>query len=161
MDDFRTGFGWDVHALVPDRPLVLCGVRIPYEKGLLGHSDADAPIHALIDALLGAVAAGDIGQRFPDTDPAFKDADSALLLQAVLRLPELSDWRIVNADLTIVAQAPKLAPGVPAMRERLAELLSVGVDRVSVKAKTAEKMGPAGEGRAIEAFASVLICKKG
>lgn len=160
MDDFRTGFGWDVHELVPNRALTLCGVRIPFDKGLLGHSDADAPIHALIDALLGARAAGDIGSHFPDSDPKYKDADSASLLRDVLRLPAMTGWRVVNADLTIVAQAPKLAPFVPSMRKTLADLLGIEEDRVSVKAKTAEKMGSVGEGRAIEAFAGVLIRRK-
>jgi 2-C-methyl-D-erythritol 2,4-cyclodiphosphate synthase len=141
------------------RPLVLGGVTIPYTHGLLGHSDADALLHALTDALLGAAGMGDIGRHFPDTDPAFKGADSfALLVEARRRVGE-AGWAVVNVDSTIVAQAPKMAPHIPAMRERIAQALSISADQVNVKAKTAEKMGPVGEGRAIEARAVCLLAR--
>lgn len=155
----RIGEGWDTHALVTGRPLVLGGVIIPHTHGLLGHSDADALLHALTDALLGAAGLGDIGRHFPDTDPAFKGADSfALLVEARRRVGE-AGWAVVNVDSTIVAQAPKMAPHIPAMRERIAQALSVSADQVNVKAKTAEKMGPVGEGRAIEARAVCLLAR--
>ncbi|HIV70280.1 MAG TPA: 2-C-methyl-D-erythritol 2,4-cyclodiphosphate synthase [Candidatus Aquabacterium excrementipullorum] len=153
----RIGEGWDTHALVTGRPLVLGGVTIPHTHGLLGHSDADALLHALTDALLGAAGLGDIGRHFPDTDPTFKGADSfALLVEAHRRVVQ-AGWQVVNVDTTIVAQAPKMALHIPAMRERIAQALSVGVAQVNVKAKTAEKMGPVGEGRAIEARAVCLL----
>jgi 2-C-methyl-D-erythritol 4-phosphate cytidylyltransferase / 2-C-methyl-D-erythritol 2,4-cyclodiphosphate synthase len=153
----RIGEGWDVHALVAGRPLILGGVQVPHDKGLDGHSDADALAHAITDALLGAAALGDIGRHFPDTDARFKGADSmALLVEAARRVRE-AGFEIGNIDSTIVAQAPKLAPFIGAMRERLAAVLGVAVDQVNVKAKTAEKMGPVGEGRAIEARAAVLL----
>ncbi len=153
----RIGEGWDTHALVTGRPLVLGGVTIPHTHGLLGHSDADALLHALTDALLGAAGLGDIGRHFPDTDPNFKGADSfALLVEAYRRVAE-AGWQVVNVDSTIVAQAPKMAPHIPAMRERIAQALAVDVGCVNVKAKTAEKMGPVGEGRAIEARAVCLL----
>lgn len=155
----RIGEGWDTHALVMGRPLVLGGVTIPHTHGLLGHSDADALLHALTDALLGAAGMGDIGRHFPDTDPAFKGADSfALLVEARRRVGE-AGWAVVNVDSTIVAQAPKMAPHIPAMRERIAQALSISADQVNVKAKTAEKMGPVGEGRAIEARAVCLLAR--
>lgn len=155
----RIGEGWDTHALVTGRPLVLGGVTIPHTHGLLGHSDADALLHALTDALLGAAGLGDIGRHFPDTDPAFKGADSfALLVEARRRVAE-AGWQVVNVDSTIVAQAPKLAPHIPAMCKRIAQALSVSTDQVNVKAKTAEKMGPVGEGRAIEARAVCLLAR--
>ena len=153
----RIGEGWDTHQLVTGRPLILGGVTIPHSHGLLGHSDADALLHAITDALFGAAALGDIGRHFPDTDPAFKGADSvALLVEAVRRVRD-AGWEPVNVDATIVAQAPKMAPHIPAMRERVAASLGIPVERVNVKAKTAEKMGPVGEGRAIEARAVVLL----
>jgi 2-C-methyl-D-erythritol 2,4-cyclodiphosphate synthase len=157
--DLRVGEGWDTHALVAGRSLVLGGVRIPHTHGLLGHSDADALLHAITDALLGAAGLGDIGRLFPDTDPAFAGTDSMrLLAEAALRV-RAAGWGVVNVDGTIVAQAPKLAPHIPAMRERIAAALGLAVDVVNVKAKTAEKMGPVGEGRAIEARAVCLLAR--
>jgi 2-C-methyl-D-erythritol 2,4-cyclodiphosphate synthase len=154
---FRIGEGWDTHALVAGRPLILGGVTIPFDKGLLGHSDADALLHAITDALLGAAGLGDIGRHFPDTDPAFKGADSVQLLQEAARRVQQAGWRIGNIDSTIVAQAPKLAPHIGAMRERIAAALQLDAAAVNVKAKTAEKMGPVGEGRAIETRAVCLL----
>jgi 2-C-methyl-D-erythritol 4-phosphate cytidylyltransferase / 2-C-methyl-D-erythritol 2,4-cyclodiphosphate synthase len=153
----RMGEGWDVHALVGGRPLVLGGVTVPHDKGLDGHSDADALAHAITDALLGAAALGDIGRHFPDTDAQFKGADSMALLAEAARRVRAAGFQIGNIDSTIVAQAPKLAPHIPAMRERLAQVLGLAPDQVNVKAKTAEKMGPVGEGRAIEARAVCLL----
>jgi 2-C-methyl-D-erythritol 2,4-cyclodiphosphate synthase len=154
---FRIGEGWDTHALVTGRPLVLGGVVVPHTHGLLGHSDADVLLHAITDALLGAAALGDIGRHFPDTDPAFRGADSALLLAEAARRVGVAGWEIGNIDSTIVAQAPRLAPHIEAMRTRIAEVLGVEPSQVNVKAKTAEKMGPVGEGRAIEARAMCLL----
>lgn len=153
----RIGEGWDTHQLVTGRPLILGGVTIPHSHGLLGHSDADALLHAITDALFGAAALGDIGRHFPDTDPAFKGADSVALLVEAVRRVRAAGWEPVNVDATIVAQAPKMAPHIPAMRERVAASLGIPAERVNVKAKTAEKMGPVGEGRAIEARAVVLL----
>lgn len=153
----RIGEGWDVHALVPGRPLVIGGVHIPHHLGLLGHSDADVLLHAITDALLGAAALGDIGRHFPDTEPQFKGADSVALLQEAARRVRATGWDIGNLDATIVAQAPKMAPHIPLMRTRIAEALGLSEDQVNVKAKTAEKMGPVGEGRAIEARAICLL----
>lgn len=153
----RVGEGWDTHALVADRPLILGGVTIPHTHGLLGHSDADALLHAITDALLGGAALGDIGRHFPDTDPRFKGADSVVLLQEAARRVQEAGWGIVNVDATIVAQAPKMAPHIQAMRECIAQALAIPADRVNVKAKTAEKMGPVGEGRAIETRAVCLL----
>ncbi len=154
---FRVGEGWDIHALVEGRKLILGGVEIPFHKGLLGHSDADALLHAITDALLGAAALGDIGTLFPDTDMQFLGADSAMLLtEAGARVRALG-FEIGNIDCTVIAQAPKLSAFKPAMRERIAEILGVAVDQVNVKAKTAEKMGPVGEGLAMEARAVVLL----
>jgi 2-C-methyl-D-erythritol 2,4-cyclodiphosphate synthase len=157
--NMRIGEGWDIHQLVEGRKLVLGGVEIPYSKGLMGHSDADALLHAITDALLGAAALGDIGKHFPDTDPQFKGADSALLLAKVAFDVRALGYRIVNLDSTIIAQAPKLAPHIQPMRERIAFVLDLEVGCVNVKAKTAEKMGPVGEGLAIEARAVVLLVK--
>ena len=153
----RIGEGWDTHALVTGRPLVLGGITIPHSHGLLGHSDADALAHAITDALLGGAALGDIGKLFPDTAAEFKDADSMLLLAEAGRRVRAEGWQIVNIDSTIVAQAPKMAPHIGAMRTRLAEVLGIEAARINVKAKTAEKMGPVGEGRAIEARAVCLL----
>ena len=157
--NIRIGEGWDIHALVAGRRLVLGGIEIPHDKGLLGHSDADALLHAITDALLGAAALGDIGTLFPDTDPTFKGADSAALLTEAARRVRALGWDIVNVDSTVVAQAPKLAPYKAAMRERIAQVLGIAADCVNVKAKTAEKMGPVGEGLAMEARAVVLLNK--
>lgn len=154
----RVGEGWDIHVLVDGRRLILGGIDIPCAKGLLGHSDADALLHAITDALLGAAGLGDIGAHFPDTQPQFKGADSAALLAEVVGKVRSLGYQIGNVDCTVIAQAPKLAPHIAAMRSRIAEVLGVGVDRVNVKAKTAEKLGPVGEGRAIEARAVVLLC---
>jgi 2-C-methyl-D-erythritol 2,4-cyclodiphosphate synthase len=157
--DLRVGEGWDTHALVTGRPLILGGVTIPHSHGLAGHSDADALLHAITDALFGAAALGDIGRHFPDNDAAFKGADSAVLLAECARCVRDAGWAIVNVDATIVAQAPKMAPHIGAMRERIAAVLGLGIDRINVKAKTAEKMGPVGEGRAIETRAVCLLAK--
>ena len=154
---FRIGEGWDVHALVPGRPLVIGGVRIPHTHGLLGHSDADVLLHAVTDALLGAAGLGDIGRHFPDTDARFKGADSAALLAEAARRVGEAGWRVGNVDSTVIAQAPKLAPHIPAMVQRIAEVLGVGADQVNVKAKTAERLGPVGQGASIEARAAVLL----
>ncbi|MFY7857638.1 MAG: 2-C-methyl-D-erythritol 2,4-cyclodiphosphate synthase [Rubrivivax sp.] len=155
--NLRVGEGWDTHALVTGRPLVLGGVTVPHTHGLLGHSDADALLHAITDAVLGAAGLGDIGRHFPDTDPAFRGADSVRLLQGAVARAGEAGWQLVNIDSTIVAQAPKMAPHIPAMRERIAQAVGLPVEAVNVKAKTAEKMGPVGEGRAIEARAVCLL----
>lgn len=153
----RIGEGWDVHALVAGRPLILGGVTIPNDKGLLGHSDADALLHAITDALLGAAGLGDIGRHFPDSDERFRGADSTMLLAEAARRAREQGWQVVNLDSTVIAQAPKLAPHIEAMRARIAQVLAIDVSQVNVKAKTAEKMGPVGEGRSIEARAVVLL----
>ena len=153
----RIGEGWDIHALVEGRQLVLGGVEIPHTKGLLGHSDADVLLHAITDALLGAAALGDIGTHFPDTDVRFKGADSAVLLAEAARRVRDKGYEIANVDSTVIAQAPKLAPHIAAMCARIAQVLGVDVAQVNVKAKTAEKMGPVGEGLAMEARAVVLL----
>ena len=157
----RIGEGWDTHQLVTGRPLVLGGITIPHTHGLLGHSDADALAHAITDALLGAAALGDIGKLFPDTAAEFKGADSMRLLAEAYRKVREAGWQLVNIDSTIVAQAPKMAPHISAMRSRLAEVLDIDAAQVNVKAKTAEKMGPVGEGRAIEAHAVALLVAAG
>lgn len=154
---FRVGQGWDVHALVADRPLVLGGVTIPHRLGLLGHSDADVLIHALIDALLGAAALGDIGRHFPDTDPRWKGADSRVLLRRTVSLLAQAGWRVGNVDSTVIAQAPKLAPHIPAMVAHLAADLGVTEGEVNVKAKTSEKLGYAGREEGISAQAVALL----
>ncbi|HXD04534.1 MAG TPA: 2-C-methyl-D-erythritol 2,4-cyclodiphosphate synthase [Burkholderiaceae bacterium] len=157
--DMRIGEGWDTHALVTGRPLVLGGVTVPHTHGLLGHSDADALLHAITDALLGAAGLGDIGRHFPDTDARFKGADSTVLLAQAAGLVRAAGWRIANVDSTIVAQAPKMAPHIPAMRERIAQTLGLQADQVNVKAKTAEKMGPVGRGESIETRAVCLLMR--
>jgi 2-C-methyl-D-erythritol 2,4-cyclodiphosphate synthase len=161
MTDIRVGEGWDVHALVPGRPLVLGGVTIPFDRGLLGHSDADALLHAITDALLGAAGLGDIGRHFPDTDERFRGADSSKLLAEAARRVRDQGWQIGNVDSTVIAQAPRLAPHIEAMRAGMAQALGVDAQRVNVKAKTAEKLGPVGQGQAIEARAVVLISRVG
>jgi len=154
---FRIGEGWDVHALVEGRPLILGGVHIPHTHGLLGHSDADALLHAITDALLGAAALGDIGRHFPDTDVRFKGANSWDLLRETAARVRQAGYEIGNIDSTVIAQAPKLATYIESMRERIANALDVAMSQVNVKAKTAEKMGPVGLGEAIEANAIALI----
>ncbi|MGV3499881.1 MAG: 2-C-methyl-D-erythritol 2,4-cyclodiphosphate synthase [Hydrogenophaga sp.] len=157
MSTLRIGEGCDVHRLVTDRPLVLGGITVPHTHGLLGHSDADALLHAITDALLGAAALGDIGRHFPDTDERFKGADSGVLLAEAARRVRAAGYAIGNIDSTVIAQAPKLAPHIPAMVERIAALLDLQPSQVNVKAKTAEKLGPVGRGEAIEARAVVLL----
>ncbi len=157
MTNIRIGEGWDVHALVEGRKLILGGVEIPYDKGLLGHSDADVLLHAITDALVGAAALGDIGTLFPDTDPQFRGADSAVLLAEAARRVQDEGYAIGNIDCTVIAQAPKLMPYKAAIRTRIAAVLGLEEGQVNVKAKTAEKMGPVGEGRSIEARAAVLL----
>ena len=158
--DFRIGQGYDVHALAEGLPMVLGGVRIPSQTGFVAHSDGDVAIHALCDALLGALALGDIGHLFPDTDDRWKGVDSTELLAAVLALPEFSGWSVVNADITIALQAPKLAPHIAAMRARLAEVMGISPDRVSVKATTTEHLGFVGRREGCEVWAIVLIARK-
>ena len=153
----RIGHGYDVHRLVTGRKLILGGVEIPYEKGLDGHSDADVLVHALMDALLGAAALGDIGKLFPDTDAAYKGIDSLLLLDRVWAAVEAKGYRISNVDMTILAQAPKLSPHIPAMRERLAKRLGLEPDQVNVKATTEEHLGFTGRGEGISAHAVCLL----
>lgn len=155
--NIRIGEGWDTHALVTGRKLILGGVEIPHSHGLLGHSDADALLHALTDAVLGAAGMGDIGRHFPDTDPSYAGADSRVLLVEAVRRVHEAGWVVANVDATIVAQAPKMAPHIPKMVECVAGCLGVALTQVNVKAKTAEKMGPVGEGRAIEARAVCLL----
>ena len=154
---FRIGEGWDVHALVPGRPLIIGGVNIPHTQGLLGHSDADVLLHAITDALLGAAALGDIGRHFPDTDARFKGADSSVLLAEAARRVRAEGFEIGNIDSTVIAQAPKLAPHIAAMCEGIARTLGLATDQVNVKAKTAEKIGPVGQGLSIEARAVALL----
>ena len=157
--NIRIGEGWDTHALVEGRPLILGGVHIPFAKGLLGHSDADALSHAITDALFGAAAMGDIGTHFPDTDAAFKGADSLALLREAARLVRAKGYAVGNVDSTVIAQAPKLAPHIPAMRELIAGALKLCTTQVNIKAKTAEKLGPVGQGQSIEAQAVILLLK--
>lgn len=154
---FRVGQGWDVHALVPGRPLLIGGIHVPHMLGLLGHSDADVLLHAIIDALLGAMALGDIGQHFPDADVRWKNADSKKLLLHVSQEMHSRKWKIMNIDATVVAQAPKLSGFIPQMCQQIASLLNLEVSQVNVKAKTAEKLGPVGQGLSIEAQAVVLL----
>ena len=156
---WRIGEGWDTHALVAGRRLVLGGVEIAHTHGLLGHSDADALCHAITDALVGAAAMGDIGVHFPDPDAQYRGADSLALLAECARRVRAAGWLISNVDSTIIAQAPKMAPHILAMRQRIAQAIGVALEQVSVKAKTAEQMGPVGRGEAIEARAVCLIVK--
>ncbi len=154
---FRIGEGWDTHALAAGRKLIIGGVDIPHPLGLLGHSDADVLLHAITDALLGAAALGDIGTHFPDTDERFSGADSITLLSEAARLVRAQGWQIGNVDSTVIAQAPRLMPHIAAMRARIAAALGLTSGQVSVKAKTAEKLGPVGQGLSIEARAIVLL----
>ncbi len=156
---FRIGNGFDVHRLVEGRKCIICGVDIPHSTGLLGHSDADVAIHALCDALLGAAALGDIGKHFPDTDERWKGADSRMLLRRVISLIGEKGYRVVNVDVTIMAQAPKMLPHIMKMRENLAQDMGVDIDAVSVKATTTERLGFTGRGEGIAAQASALITK--
>lgn len=158
---FRIGEGWDVHALVPGRRLVIGGVDIPFSRGLLGHSDADVLLHAITDALFGAAGLGDIGRHFPDTDPQFKGADSVVLLAEAARRVRATGYDIGNVDCTVIAQAPKLAPHIEAMRRLIAQTIGVPESQVNVKAKTAETLGPVGQGQSIEARAVALLLRAG
>lgn len=156
----RIGQGFDVHAFAEGRPLIIGGITIPYEKGLLGHSDADVLLHAISDAILGAIAAGDIGKHFPDTDPDFKGADSAVLLEKVWGLVKAEGYELGNLDCTIIAQKPKMLPYIESMRERISQLLECSISQVNVKATTTEKLGFTGRGEGIASQAIVLL-KKG
>ena len=153
----RIGHGYDTHRLVRGRPLILGGVTIPYEKGLAGHSDADALLHALADAILGALAEGDIGRHFPDSAAEFKDIDSRILLKRVAQMMRKKGFALLNADATILAEAPKMAPHIPAMKQNIATALAVKPDQVNIKATTTERMGPIGQGEGIAAYAVVLL----
>lgn len=155
--NIRIGQGYDVHRLVEGRPLILGGVTVPFEKGLLGHSDADALLHAVTDALLGAAGLGDIGSHFPDTAAEFEGADSRVLLREAYKAVRAQGWRVVNVDTTVIAQRPKLAPYIPAMRANLAEDLGIAADCVNIKGKTNEKLGYLGRTEGIEARAAVLL----
>ncbi len=157
MSEVRTGLGWDVHRTAPGRPLLLGGVKVPAEFGLEGHSDADVLAHAITDAILGAAALGDIGMHFPDSDPRWKGADSLVFLRHARELAEARGYRIVNVDSTVILERPKLKDFRAAIRARIAETLDLEVDRVSVKFKTAEQVGPVGEGRSAEAQAIVTL----
>ena len=158
---FRVGTGFDVHALVENRDLILAGVRVPYEKGLLGHSDADVALHALMDALLGAAGKGDIGKHFPDTDDKYEGADSRRRLRVVVEMLQKDGWQVNNADVTIIAQRPKLAPFIATMRELVASDLGITEDAVNIKATTTEKLGFTGRGEGIAAEAVASIIKNG
>jgi 2-C-methyl-D-erythritol 2,4-cyclodiphosphate synthase len=160
MMNIRVGEGWDTHQLVSGRKLIIGGVDIPFEKGLLGHSDADLLCHAITDALLGAAGLGDIGQHFPDTDAQFKGADSVALLQEAMRRVRQAGYELGNIDATVIAQAPKLGPHIPAMRARLAQALAVQEGHINIKAKTYEKLGPVGAGLSMEARAVALLLGK-
>ena len=161
MSEYRTGQGWDVHRLVAGRPLILGGVTIPSEFGLEGHSDADVLAHAITDAILGAAAMGDIGMHFPDTDPRWKDGDSLVFLRQAQAMAVARGYHIVNLDSTVVLERPKLKDYREAIRQRLADTLLLELDRISVKFKTAEKVGPVGEGRSAEAQAVVSLQRMG
>ncbi|MCP3742220.1 2-C-methyl-D-erythritol 2,4-cyclodiphosphate synthase [Rossellomorea sp. BNER] len=154
---FRIGQGFDVHQLTEGRPLIIGGIEIPYEKGLLGHSDADVLLHTIADACLGAIGAGDIGKHFPDTDPEFKDADSAKLLVHVWELVKQEGYELGNIDCTIIAQKPKMAPYIEQFKERIASLLEGETSQVNVKATTTEKLGFTGRGEGIAAQATILL----
>ncbi len=157
LPKLRIGQGYDVHALVPGRALVMGGVTIPFDRGLLGHSDADVLLHAITDAVLGAAALGDIGRHFPDTDPTFKGANSVVLLKEAMRRVREQGYEIVNVDCTVIAQAPKLAPHISAMTQSIADALGVTSAQVNVKAKTNEKLGYLGRQEGIEAQATALL----
>lgn len=156
---FKIGLGYDIHRLVENRDLIIGGVKIPYEKGLLGHSDADVLIHAIIDALLGAANLADIGTLFPDTDPKYKDANSIILLKNVIELVKEKGYKINNIDSNIIAQAPKMMPYIPDMKATLAKAMDIDIESISIKAKTKEKLDSVGEKLAIETNAVVLLEK--
>lgn len=156
---FKIGLGYDIHRLVENRDLIIGGVKIPYEKGLLGHSDADVLIHAIIDALLGAANLADIGTLFPDTDPKYKDANSVILLKNVIELVKEKGYKINNIDSNIIAQAPKMMPHIPEMKATLAKAMDIDIENISIKAKTKEKLDSVGEKLAIETNAVVLLEK--
>ena len=156
---FRIGIGFDAHRLAKGRPLIIGGVKIPYDLGLSGHSDADVLIHAIIDAILGALAMGDIGTHFPDNDPAYKDIDSTILLRKVMELVKKEGYRINNLDNTIVAEMPKLAPHIPGMKERLSNVLEILPGQINIKATTTEGMGFCGRGEGISAISIVSLVK--
>lgn len=158
---FRIGQGYDVHAFAEERPLIIGGVTIPHDKGLIGHSDADVLLHAITDAALGAIGEGDIGRHFPDTDAAFKDADSAKLLEEIWKIVEERGYELGNIDCTIIAQRPKMAPHIEDIRGRVAQLLKADVSQVNVKATTTEKLGFTGREEGIASLASILLVKKG
>jgi 2-C-methyl-D-erythritol 2,4-cyclodiphosphate synthase len=153
----RIGTGFDVHAMAPDRPMILCGVTVPHELGLAGHSDADVGIHALCDAIYGALAEGDIGRHFPPNEDAWKDADSARFLRHAAERIAARGGELANADVTLICERPKITPHAPAMRARLAELLGVDIEKISVKATTTEKLGFPGRGEGIAAQAAVIV----
>jgi len=156
----RIGQGFDVHALAEGRPCIIGGVNIPYERGLIGHSDADVLLHAISDAILGALGLGDIGRHYPDTDPAFKDADSMVLLQDVWSKAVERGYTMGNLDATIIAQAPRMAPYIPQMEEKIARALGCEVERLNIKASTSEKLGFTGRGEGIAALAVVCLTKR-
>lgn len=155
--DIRIGYGVDFHKLVDDHPFILGGIEIPHHKGAIGHSDADVLLHAITDALFGALSLGDIGSHFPDTDPTYKDIDSKILLKDCYQIIQEKGWQINNMDCTICLQAPKIRAHIDTMRQVISELLSIDLDRVSIKATTAEKMGFVGREEGVQAFATVLI----
>jgi 2-C-methyl-D-erythritol 2,4-cyclodiphosphate synthase len=159
--EYRVGQGYDIHRIATERPLFLCGVRVPYSMGLLGHSDADVGLHAVIDAMLGAAGAGDIGERFPDTAVENRGKPSSDMLSAVLAELTASGWRVENVDLTIITEQPKLKPHKPAMRAKLAELCAISPDRIGIKAKTNETLGAVGREEAMICNAVVLLSRAG
>jgi 2-C-methyl-D-erythritol 2,4-cyclodiphosphate synthase len=159
IQEFRTGIGFDVHAFAENRKLIIGGVEIPFEKGLAGHSDADVLLHAISDALLGALALGDIGKHFPDDDPNFKNADSVFLLSEVFKMIEGNGYATGNIDAIVMLQKPKISPYVDEMRQKIANLLKVGIDRISIKATTTEKLGFTGREEGAAAMATVLLIK--
>ena len=156
----RIGQGFDVHEFADNRPLIIGGIEIPYERGLIGHSDADVLLHTITDAALGAIGEGDIGRHFPDTDPDFKDADSAKLLEHIWKLVDTRGYKLGNIDCTIIAQRPKMAPHIETIRTRVAELLQADVSQVNVKATTTEKLGFTGREEGIASLATILLLKK-
>jgi 2-C-methyl-D-erythritol 2,4-cyclodiphosphate synthase len=159
-NNYRTGIGFDVHAFASGRKLIIGGVEIPYNKGLQGHSDADVLMHAITDAILGALALGDIGKYFPDTSPDFKDADSSTLLKKIYNLISEKGYIIGNVDSIVTMQAPKIAPFISQMQKKISDILETGIDNVSIKATTTEKLGFVGREEGVSAFATVLLIKK-